>query len=174
MSTAILPARMTVDEFLKRPERCDGNYEELIEGEVYVSPNVKKRHNDVVRRLDRSLQALEQHGFIVHGEVACRVTEDSLPNTDVAVIRRERWDAVDEDDFLRESPALVVEVHSPSNRQLQRKAALYLEHGAEQIWIVYPKTQRVRVLTPEDDYDVRTGETLEFHGIRIDLAELFA
>jgi Uma2 family endonuclease len=174
MSTAVLPARMTVDAFLERPERMDGFYEELIEGRIYVSPNVKKRHNDLVRRIERLLQPLEEKGFLVFGEVACRVTNESLPNTDVAVVRKERWDSVSDDDFIRESPALVVEVQSPGNRQLHRKAAIYLEHGAEQVWIVYPKSQRVRVLTPDDDRDVRLGETLEFEGIRIPVEQLFS
>ena len=174
MSTAIFPARLTVDEFLGRPERWDGNYEELIEGEVYVSPNNKKGHNDLVERIREYLRPLRDRGFSVQGEVACRVTDDSLPNTDVAVIQSDRWDAVDRNDYLREAPALAVEIASPGNRQLQRKASLYLEHGAEQVWIVYPKTQRVRVLTPEDDYDARNGETIAFQGIEINLADLFA
>ncbi len=173
MRTAILPARLTVDEFLERPERWDGNHEELIEGEVYVSPNNKKGHNDLVERIREYLRPLRDRGFTVQGEVACRLTSDSLPDTDVAVILSDRWNAVDSNDYLREAPALAVEVASPGNRQLQRKAALYLEHGAGQVWIVYPKTRRVRVLTPEDDFDARNSETIEFQGIYIDLADLF-
>ena len=173
MRTAILPARLTVDEFLERPQRWDGNHEELIEGEVYVSPNNKKGHNDLVERIREYLRPLRDRGFTVQGEVACRLTSDSLPNTDVAVILSDRWNAVDSNDYLREAPALAVEVASPGNRQLQRKASLYLEHGAGQVWIVYPKTRRVRVLTPEDDFDVRDGETIEFQAIYINLADLF-
>ncbi len=174
ISTAVLPSRLSVDEFLRRPERQDGCYEELIEGEVYVSPNVKLRHNDIVRRIERKLQPLEEQGYEVFGEVACRVTEESLPNTDVCVIRRDRWEAVNLDDFLRESPALVVEVASPGNRKLRRKALLYLEHGAEQVWIVYPKTRRVLVMRPEDeDYEARIEESVEFHGITVLVRDIF-
>ncbi len=52
-----------------------------------MSPNDKPRHNEVVRRIERQLLPLEEQGFVVLGEVACRVTDSSLPNTDVAVIR---------------------------------------------------------------------------------------
>ena len=173
MSKASVSARLTVDEFLERSERWDGNHEELIEGEVYVSPNDKKGHNDLIERIREYLRPLRDRGFTVQGEIACRLTSDSLPNTDVAVILSERWNAVDSNDYLREAPALAVEVASPGNRQLQRKAALYLEHGAGQVWIVYPKTRRVRVLTPEDDFDARNSETIEFQGIYINLADLF-
>src|SRR3954462_4667047 len=105
---------MSVEEFLERSERWDGNHEELIEGEIYLSPNAKPRHNEVVDRIQQRLQPLKNQGFVVFGEVACRVTDSSLPNTDVAVVSRDRWEATGLDDFLRESPALVVEVASPN------------------------------------------------------------
>lgn len=159
----------TIQEFLNRPQRADDCYEELIEGHVYVSPTAKPLHNETVRRLERNLQPLENHGYVVLGEIACCLTDESLPNSDVAVVRSDVWaSALDSNDFVRQSPELAVEVHSPSNRQLQREAALYLEHGAEQVWIVYPKKQRMRVLTQDDDYDVRPGERLEFDGLPIE------
>jgi len=174
MSTAVQPHQMSVEEFLERPERWDGNHEELIEGEIYVSPNNKPRHNEVVRRIERRLLALEQKGFVVHGEVACRVTDSSLPNTDVAVIREDRWAATGLDQFLKESPALVVEVASPNQtRKLLKKATLYLEYGAEQVWIAYPQRRVVQVLTTDGNREAREGETVEFHGIVIPVSEIF-
>lgn len=122
---------MTVDEFLKRPERLDGMQEELIDGEVIVSPNAKKRHTEASANIYDLLLPLKQHGFTVLGETACRLTNDSLPNTDASVVLQERWQTVPDDDFLRESPALAIEVHSPKNTKskLLRKVELYLEHG---------------------------------------------
>ena len=120
------------------------------------------------------MQPLEERGYEVFGEVACRVTDFPLPNTDAAVILRERLEAANPDEFIREAPALAIEVHSPGKRQLRRKADLYLEHGAEQVWIVYPKTRRVLVLTPGgEDNQVREGETLEFHGVTGPVSEIF-
>jgi Uma2 family endonuclease len=174
MSTAVQPHGMTVEEFLERPERWDGNHEELIEGEIYVSPNNKPRHSEVVRRIERRLLPLEQQGFVVLGEVACRVTDSSLPNTDAAVVSREHWEAGGWDNFLRESPALVVEVASPNQmRKLLTKAALYLEHGAEQVWIAYPQKRVVQVLTVDGSREAREGETVEFHSIIIPVSEIF-
>jgi Uma2 family endonuclease len=174
MSTAVQPSPMSVEEFLERPERWDGNHEELIEGEIYVSPNAKPRHNEVVRRIERRLLPLEEQSFIVLGEVACRVTDSSLPNTDVAVVSRDRWEATGWDSFLKESPALVVEVASPNqSRKLLKKAALYLEHGAEQIWVAYPHKRVVLVMTGDDSHEAREGETVEFHGIIIPVSEIF-
>lgn len=174
MSTAVQPHPMTVEEFLERPERWDGNHEELIEGKIFISPNNKPRHNEIVSRIERRLLPLEQQGFVVHGEVACRVTDSSLPNTDVAVIRRDRWEATGLDNFLRESPALVVEVASPNPiRKLLKKAGLYLEYGAEQVWIADPRKKVIQVLTDGGVRESREGETVEFHGIVIPVAEIF-
>ena len=173
MGAAAFPDLLTVDDFLRRPERDDGFFEELIDGEVIELPSVTKRHSDIAKHLYDSLLPLDREGFVVQGEVACRLSDRSLPNTDVCVIRRERWDAVADDDFLRESPALAVEVHSPSNRRLRRKAELYLEHGAEQVWLVYPKTGTILVLTQDGDREVRPSESIEFHGLRIPLSKIF-
>jgi Uma2 family endonuclease len=165
---------MSVEEFLLRPERWDGNHEELIEGEIYLSPNNKPRHNEIVRRIERRLLPLEEQGFVVFGEVACRVTDSSLPNTDVAVIRKDRWEATGLDSFLRESPALVVEVASPNQvSKLLKKASLYLEYGAEQVWIADPQKRVVQVLIADNIHEAREGETVEFHGIVIPVSEIF-
>jgi hypothetical protein len=51
---------------------------------------------------------------------------------------------------------------------------LYLEHGAEKVWIIYPKSRRVVVMTPDDIREVREGETVDFEGITIPVSEIFA
>jgi Uma2 family endonuclease len=75
--------------------------------------------------------------------------------------------------WLISSPELVIEVSSPSNRKLQRKAAIYLEHGAEQVWIVHSATKTVTVMTLETTTEFRLGETLEFHGAQVAVGSLF-
>lgn len=175
MGAAPITPRITVGEFLARPERTDGCFEELIEGVVYVSPNVKLEHNYVASRLMFKLQPLEEQGFVVLGEVACRLTDESLPNTDVCVISAERFDAAPLREFLRAVPELVVEVKSPSNtgQKLRKKAVLYLDHGAEQVWLVQPDSRNVVVATPEDDERI-IGEdgTLEFRGLTVRVSDL--
>jgi Uma2 family endonuclease len=68
---------------------------------------------------------------------------------------------------LTRAPELCIEVVSPSNsvKELQEKTTAYLTHGAEEVWLVYPKSKR-----------------WEFHGkdgllarsrYSVDLADLF-
>lgn len=48
-------------------------------------------------------------------------------------------------------PALAIEVASESNTaaQLDLKMELYFAHGAEEVWIVFPQTRRVRANFPD-------------------------
>ena len=55
------------------------------------------------------------------------------------------------DDFVPFAPDIAIEVRSPDNthRQLERKARYYLEHGAQRVWVFYPRTRTVRVYRPD-------------------------
>lgn len=98
-----------------------------------------------------------------------------MPSPDLFVIRRERMmEAVRRGDWIRGAPDLVVEISSASNRRLQSKAELYLRHGAEQVWTVYPKRHVVVVSTDEGPRQAREGEAVEFHGLTLDVRSLFA
>jgi Uma2 family endonuclease len=171
MSTAVL---LTLGEFIARPERDDWQKEELIEGELIVSPGAKVSHADIVRRVAKCLRPIETQGFVVSNDFSCILKPRSMPIPDLAVVGRKRWDeAAQADAWLGDSPELVIEVSSPSNRKLQVKAALYLEHGAEQVWIVYPKRRSVTVCTLDGASEARNDETLEFRGVRIAVADIF-
>jgi Uma2 family endonuclease len=165
---------LTLEEFMARPQREDGQREELLEGELIVSPGPKVGHSEIVRRLRRLLMPLEERGYVLSNDFSCVLRPHSMPEPDLAAVRQERWqEALNSDAWLEGSPELVVEVASPSNRRLALKAAVYLEHGAEQVWLVYPKTQTVSVHTAERISEARPGESLEFHGVSIPVSEMF-
>jgi len=171
MSTAVFS---TLEEFLARPERDDDQREELIEGELIVSPGAKPSHAAIVDRLREQLQSLKQRGYTLAYDFSCVLGTKSMPIPDLAAVRQDRWDkAVASDDWVYGSPELVIEVASPSNRKLHRKAVVYLDHGAEQVWIVYPKSRTVAVITPDGTTEARTGEAIEFHGVRVLVDSIF-
>ncbi len=171
MSAALL---LSLEEFLLRPERDDWQREELIEGALIVSPGAKVSHAFIVDRLREALSDLRQQGFVVANDFSCILPPHSMPIPDLAVVNRERWEqAARADAWLEESPELVVEVVSPSNQKLYAKAELYLDHGAEQVWIVFPKTRTVAVFTREGTRESRAGETLEFRGLTIAVSTIF-
>ncbi len=76
-------------------------------------------------------------------------------------------------------PDLAIEVQSPgqSDRFMSDKAAFYLEHGAQMVWLVYPDRRLVEVLTPTerhlltDDATINGGEVLP--GFSVNIADIF-
>lgn len=164
---------LRLEEFMARPEREDGQREELIEGELVLSPTSKPIHTEITKRLYRLLLPVEP-GYQVLNDFACVLRPDSMPEPDLAAVRLERWqEALRSQTWLEGSPELVIEVASPTNRKLSLKAALYLEHGAEQVWIVWPNTRTVSVHTAERISEARPGENLEFHGATVPVDEIF-
>lgn len=167
--------QLTIDEYLKLPPRADGQKDELIKGEIVLSPSAKPRHAKVVRRLTKLIEALEATGYQLASDFGCRLGADSLPGPDLAAIRTERWDAIGEDEYLVGSPELVIEVFSPSNRKalITHKAGLYLEHGAEAVWVIYPKRGTVIVHDAEGQREARQGETVSFGDIEVPVSAIF-
>jgi Uma2 family endonuclease len=178
MSAALITPLVTIEDFLARPPRTDGQVEELVEGVVYVSPNTKPMHNLVTQRMQKALRVLEPLGYEIFGEWAIRANDNSLPNTDACVLSPEQIARYEEnpEEFPRDSPVLVVEVLSPGNKrkQIDDKVRLYLAGGADEVWVVNPKLRTVFVhLNELDIHEVREDETLSFLGASIVIADLF-
>ena len=172
MATAV--QLLSLEEFLARPDREDDQREELIDGELILSPGAKVSQSEIVARVRTALASLEQQGFVLRNDFSCVLGTRSMPVPDLAAVRRDRWEsAVVSDGFLIGSPELAIEVASPSNRRLYRKAAAYLDHGAEQVWIVYPKTKTVSVVTSEGTTEARVGEAVDFRGVSVPVSSIF-
>jgi len=171
MSTAV---QITLGEFIARPEREDDQREELIEGVVVLSPGPQHWHAWTVEQLREQLAPLKKKGYVLMNDFSCILGDRSMPVPDLAAIRKDRSDqAMRNGGWLEGSPELVIEVSSPSNRKLQRKANLYLEHGAEQVWIVYPKKKTITVVTPEGGIEARMGDRIEFHSVQVQVDSIF-
>ena len=175
MSTASLPVQMSLEEFPARSPRTDGGREELIEGELVLSPDPKADHAYVVEIIREALRPLLADGYFIGNNSSCMLPPRSMLSPDLFVVRRERMmEAVRRRDWLQGAPDLVIEISSSSNRRLQTKADLYLRHGAEQVWTVYPKRSVVLVSTEDGPREAREGETVEFRGVAINVRDLFA
>ena len=137
----------TVDAYRQLPTRNDV-VQELHWGQVVALTRPKMKHTKLQYRLVELLRPLAQSKGVVASEVPFRaLPEYDLRGADVAFVSRQRWDATDDEDNLRGSPELVIEVLSPSNtkRELREKAALYLSKGCEEFWIVDPKRHTISV-----------------------------
>lgn len=154
MSTLTKADPIHIDQYLAF-EAPSGFRDELIEGEIVLSPDPKPLHAAVANRLSDLFRArLVGMPFIVQQRVNFRMEDcHSMPSPDVFVLDKSRWrEAVETDTYPSGSPILAVEIVSPANRrkEIQRKTGLYLRHGSVEVWVVFPRKQVVEIWTKTD------------------------
>jgi Uma2 family endonuclease len=116
---------------------------------------------------------------VVETEVAFRaLPEYDLRGAEVAYVSQQRWDTAPDDDNLRGSPELVIEVLSPSNTKagIHKKAVLCLSSGAQEFWVVDPKRETVSVTRQGDVPAIyRRGDciVLSLFDSSLDVSEIF-
>lgn len=121
---------------------------ELIDGELIVTPAPRTQHQEIVAELTgQLLEYKRQHG----GKVLPAPTDVLFsPNTvlepDVLFVARDSLERITER-YVEAPPDLVVEVSSPSTRQLEliRKRDVYERFGVPEYWYVDIDAQRVEV-----------------------------
>jgi len=178
MAAVAEPLLMTVAQYRQLSNR-DDVIQELHWGQVVILTRPKMRHAKIQSRLVRLLRPKAEHLGVVESEVAFRaLPEYDLRGADVAFISRQRWDTTPDDDNLRGSPEIVIEVLSPSNTkaEIREKAALYLSTGAQEFWIVDPKRRTVTVTRSEGEAGVfSAGEKLplSMFGGDLEVAQIF-
>jgi len=109
--------------------------------------------------------------------------DGAIVSPDGSWIRRERWDALTEEEqegFAPICPDFVIELRSHSDRlsRLQNKMQEYIENGAHLAWLIDPFERRVYIYRPGDEVVVLTdpetvsGDPLLLN-FRLQLAELW-
>lgn len=117
---------------------------------------------------------------VVETEVAFRaLPEYDLRGADVAFVSQTRWDNTEDNDNLRGSPEVVIEILSPSNtiREMQEKASLCLSTGSVEFWIVDPDRQTVSVIGRSGEPKLyRRGDVIPMpiFGTELRVADLFS
>lgn len=136
---------------MKLPE---GSRAELIDGDLFMSPSPRPRHQRAVLRLARLLEEhVSRRGL---GEIFIAPLDVHLPSGDIVepdilFIANANLGIVQ--DWVRGSPDLLVEVLSPDGRERDRivKRDLYAHNGVREYWIVDPETKSFEVFTLRGD-----------------------
>jgi Uma2 family endonuclease len=129
------PARtgLTLADVYALPD--DGHRYELLDGELFVSPLARRRHQWVVTEISYQLKAwVADHGGAVYAGVNVDLADDTHLEPDVAYARSEDTTGL----AFREPPELIVEVSSPSTRSfdLGAKKDRYAAAGIVEFWFV--------------------------------------
>jgi Uma2 family endonuclease len=146
-------ALLTFEEFERLPDQPGKR--ELVEGELIELPPAEIKHDRSSRRiflkLHNAVEAAHARGEALElGEVCIesgfKLSSKTWVTPDVSIA----YSNQPESKYILGSPAIAIEVVSPANSAevLDRKTALYFEHGAAEVWRVYRKTRHVDVHTP--------------------------
>ena len=148
MSTRVL---ITFVEFEQYED--DDMRHELIEGEHLIRPPATIREVHVREKLRHSLHSRVQATHIGQAYVVAGflLSQRSWLQPDASVVRTSHIDATDLDYYYCGAPAIAIEIASDtlSTEHLELKTKLYLAHGSEEVWVVFPKTRSIRVHTPD-------------------------
>lgn len=176
---AIARARMTEDEFLRLPD--DGRKYELVDGERKEVPaNVE--HDGIGANIIALLMPYtRRRGILCSSQAGFRMTSGNIRCPDVSFTLKERLpDGKAPRSFGDFAPDLCIEIISPTEdpQDMMRKVREYFASNAQQVWHLYPETQRVIVYQSptsraiyEADAELDGGNLLP--GFRCRVADLF-
>lgn len=188
---------VTYRQFMEMTEKSDARYE-LIDGEVYLLASPSFTHQRILGDLYLPFRSyFKNHrgcdAFMAPFDVELmrkriklfrEVTEDdiSIVQPDLIVICDYMKD-INEKDRYKGTPALAIEILSPSTRSkdLLKKLDLYMESGIDECWVVDPENQTIWVYAFNEGELVKdtlytagqTAESVRFPGLTIPAGPLF-
>ncbi len=128
----------------------DGRKYELLEGRLIMSPAGLK-HEQIGVKLSHfiySFLAQSPIGEVFGSSAGYQLAENIVLSPDVSFVRMERLPGGEvPETFGQFAPDLAVEIASPhdSPALTEAKVRLYLEHGAQLVWVINPKLKQATV-----------------------------
>ncbi len=153
----------SLEEWLENPlEGTEWVNGRLIEKNSATEDGTTLAHSKIQRRLSTVwavYQMKQQLGGEVYTEVPCQTKEQGR-KPDVAYLTQDLLEQYGELKVLPQSFPLCAEVVSPTDlaEDVYSKADEYLASGSEEVWIVFPNSQRVIVVTASGDQIFKSGE----------------
>jgi Uma2 family endonuclease len=131
---------LTWEQFLELEE--SPGKQELLDGELISWAPAKMNHVEIAQRIYDLLKSIP-HGYRVWIESGYRLRRGWLV-PDVSLTRPDHSVA---EGWMQGSPAIAIEVVSPTNRPayIDKKTAVYLEEGAAEVWVVHPENRSMSV-----------------------------
>jgi Uma2 family endonuclease len=178
-------SQLTYEDYLLFPD--DGKRHEIIDGDHYVTPAPKTKHQTISLNLTIALGSfVKEHGLGLVLAALCDVilSDENVVQPDLLFISTSRATIVTEEN-VRGAPDLIVEIISEATRKKDEatKRKLYERFGVREYWIVDPELEVVKIfrraqrgyaraleLSKEAD-DVLTTEI--FPGLKLGLSEIF-
>lgn len=138
----------------------EGTLAELLDGDLYMSPSPKYRHQRIVSNLHFLLRGViegRQAGVVIDSPMDVHLPTGDIVQPDVVIVLQADRDIIQ--DWIRGAPTVLVEVLSPESADRDRiiKKALYARNGVKEYWIVDGDAPAVQVLELGNDGFVESG-----------------
>jgi Uma2 family endonuclease len=152
--------KFTYEDYLLFPD--DGKRHELIDGEHYVTPSPKTKHQLVSINLSRLLSThacQAQAGFVFAAPLDVVLSDVDVVEPDLLFISAARASIITEAN-IQGPPDLVVEILLESTRKTDEivKRKRYERFGVKEYWIVDPVLESVKVYRLTGQGYVRAAE----------------
>jgi Uma2 family endonuclease len=145
---------MTLAEYKALPETT--RPQELIYGELLVSPTPKPEHQLIVYDIAKVIDNATSEGQMYLSPLDVYIDGHAL-QPDVFWVAPDSKCAIGADGYHEGPPDLVVEIVSPSSRRRDRveKFNIYEQAGVREYWLVEPDGQLIEVFVLRDQRFIR-------------------
>ena len=178
MTITLSKEGLTLEDFIANP--TEGK--EWIDGNLVEKTGMTIRHSKIQANLAyywKSYLLETGQGGEVYVELPC-VTLRQGRRPDVCYLTPELVAQFSNNATLPQSPPLIAEIASPTDsaEDLFAKAAEYLESGCLEVWLIFPESNRLLIITQTQTLafhspdEVATQKVLS--GFRVALSELFS
>jgi Uma2 family endonuclease len=175
---AVLSENVSLEDFMANPPECM----EWVDGQIAEKNGMTVKHSRIQSRLDRSWGNYKDssgQGGEVYVEVPCR-TDRRVRRPDVAYLTPELVAQYGDVPTLPQSPPLIAEIVSPTDsaEEIFLKAQEYLDSGCLEVWIVFPESRWILIVTQTQKLTFNQGSTvstqLVLAGFSVAVEELLA
>ncbi|MBI3741330.1 MAG: Uma2 family endonuclease [Chloroflexi bacterium] len=127
----------------------DGKRHELIDGEHIMTPAPETKHQDTVGNLFalfRGFVRQNKLGRVFVAPVDVVFSEYDVIEPDIVFVSANRKQIITKTN-IRGAPDLVVEILSPSTKEIDRKTKfkLYEKYGVREYWIIDPDAETIEI-----------------------------
>jgi Uma2 family endonuclease len=149
---------ISLEEFMANPP----DRMELVDGQLVEKNGMTLRHGKIQLRLGRYWQDYKdssEQGGEVYTDVPCRTLKQGR-SPDVAYLTSELVVEFGNAPTLPQSFPLCAEIVSPTDlaENVLLKAQEYLESGGEEVWLVYPESRWIIIMTEAGGLMFNSGQ----------------
>ncbi len=178
LTSTVVKDDFSLEDFVANPP----DHMEWVDGQLIEKNGMTLRHGKIQLRLGRSWEDFKDssgQGGEVYTDVPCRTRKQGR-YPDVAYLTPELVAQFGNVATLPQSFPLCAEIVSPTDiaEDVLLKAQEYLESGGEEVWLVFPESRWVMVVTENQGLMFTAGQVVctqkVLQGFSVQLNDLFA